>query len=50
MKPNLRDELRGRVPNVLPRADLLPRRRAAVLAWREDDETAVRLCAAPSSV
>lgn len=46
MKPNLRDELRGRVPNVLPRADLLPRRRAAVLAWREDDEAAVRLCAA----
>lgn len=46
MKCNLREELRGRVQNVLPRMDLLPRRRAAVLAWRESDAAAARLCGA----
>lgn len=46
MKYNLREALRGRVQNVLPRMDLLPRRRAAVLAWRESDAAAARLCGA----
>ena len=46
VRANLREELLGRVKNVLPRADLLPRKSAAVLAWREDDEAAAGLCAA----
>ena len=46
MKNNLREVLRGRVQNVLPRMDLLLRRRAAVLAWRESDAAAARLCGA----
>ena len=46
MEPNLREELRSRVQNALPRMDLLPRRRAAVLAWRESDAAAARLCGA----
>ena len=46
VKSNWREELRDRAQGALPRGDLLPRRRAAVLAWREADETAARLCAA----
>lgn len=48
MEYNLREELRSRVQNILPRMDLLPRRRVAVLVWKKTDGPAARLCGAVS--